>query len=73
MAYYGVYRGNVIETPHRFNENQKVMIIPVDDKEKQINLEKKQIIDKLFGCVQSNMTLEEIKEERLRKFCEAVD
>ena len=71
MTYYGVYRRNVIETPHRFPENQKVMIIPVNDSNKD-SQEKKQIIDKLFGCVKSKMTLEEIREERLRKY-EAAD
>ena len=68
MTYYGVYRGNVIETPHHFSENQKVIIIPVKDSKPKNNQEKKQIIDKLFGCVKSDMTLEEIREERLRKY-----
>lgn len=67
MAITGYYDGNVIKTPYVFKQGQRVAIIPLPD-ERHINQEKLDAINRLAGCLHSDVTLEEIREERLKKY-----
>lgn len=65
MAISGYYDGKVIRTPYVFDEGQKVLIIPISSKVNQDRLEK---FNSLKGIINSNVSLEEIREERLKKY-----
>lgn len=68
MAITGYYDGNVIKTPYVFRQGQRVAIIPLPENTGHINQEKQDAINRLAGCIHSDLSLEEIREERLKKY-----
>ena len=65
MAILGVYNGSYIETDHKFQKNQLLILTPVAMPGGKVDEKKKAMIDKLYGSVpDSGLTLEETKAER---------
>ena len=65
MASAGIYNEKNVE----INVNQRLVLTPINDTFSENNKQKQVLIDELFGSLQgSDMTLEEIKEERLLKY-----
>jgi hypothetical protein len=71
MAIKGTYTGTVIEIGQQLEPGQDVLVIPLGRSLKK-DMEKQSILDRLYGSVNSDMTLSEIREERLKKY-ETVD
>ena len=68
MAIFGVYNGSVIETDHKFEKDQLVILTPVAMPGGKVNEKKKEMIEKLYGSVpDSGFSLEETKAERRDK------
>ena len=68
MAILGVYNGSYIETDHKFQKNQLLILTPVAMPGGKVDEKKKAMIDKLYGSVpDSGLTLEETRAERLSK------
>ena len=68
MAIFGVYNGEYIETDHKFEKNQRIILVPIERPKGPPNPEIKAVIDKLYGSVpDSGLTLEETRAERLSK------
>ena len=68
MAIIGVYNGSYIETDHKFEKNQLVILTPVTLPGGKIDKEKEAIIEKLYGCApDSGLSLDETKAERRNK------
>ena len=67
MAIHGVYRDGVIITAQKFPENQRFLLIPVEeDGFGKVNEEKRALIKHLAGSVPDHgLTLEETRAERL--------
>lgn len=65
MAISGFYDGNVVRTPYKLDKGQKVLIIPISTK---VNQEKLKAYNSLKGILHSDVTLEEIREERLKRY-----
>ncbi len=68
MAIIGVYNGSFIETDHKFEKNQRIILTPIERPKGPPNPEIAAIIDKLYGSVpDSGLTLEETQAERRNK------
>ena len=68
MAIIGVYNGSYIETDHKFEKNQRIILTPIERPKGPPNPEIAAIIDKLYGSVpDSGLTLEETQAERRNK------
>ena len=68
MAIIGVYNGSYIETDHKFEKNQRIILTPIERPKGPPNPEKKAIIDQLYGCAPDiGLSLEETKAERRNK------
>ena len=68
MAIFGVYNGSYIETDHKFEKNQLIILTPVEIPKGPPDPRKKEIIDRLYGSVpDSGLTLEETQAERRDK------
>lgn len=69
MAIIGIYNGKNIETKESFNVNQRFLLIPINDGSPKINKQKQALINELYGSLEgTEITLEELKEERLQKY-----
>ena len=65
MLMTGTYNGSVIETPFHLQNNQRVIIIPINNDPGK-SYQKQQIINSLFGCASdSGVTVDQLREERL--------
>ena len=68
MAIFGVYNGEYIETDHKFEKNQRIILTPVERPKGPPDPRIAAIIDKLYGCAPDpGLTLEETKAERRDK------
>ena len=68
MAIVGVYNGSYIETDHKFEKNQRIILTPIERPKGPPDPVKKALIEELYGCVpDSGLTLEETKAERRNK------
>jgi len=68
MAIIGVYNGSYIETDHKFEKNQRIILTPIERPKGPPNPEIAALIDKLYGSVpDSGLTLEETQAERRDK------
>lgn len=65
MAITGYYDGKVVKTPYIFDKGQKVIIIPLN---KKINKAKYEAFNKLNGIIHADVSLDEIREERLSRY-----
>lgn len=67
MAIIGYYDGSVVKTPYVFEKGQRVAIVPFPENT-HIDQEKLDAINRLAGSVHSDLSLEEIRKERLKKY-----
>ena len=68
MAIVGVYNGSYIETDHKFEKNQRIILTPIERPKGPPDPRIAAIIDKLYGSVpDSGLTLEETQAERRDK------
>ena len=67
MLMTGTYNGSVIETPFHLPNNQRVIIIPINDAPMDRE-QKRKIIDSLYGCASDpGVTIDQLREERLSR------
>ena len=68
MAIVGVYNGSYIETDHKFEKNQRMILTPIERPKGPPDPVKKALIEELYGSVpDSGLSLEETKAERRNK------
>ena len=68
MAIIGVYNGSYIETDHKFEKNQRIILTPIERPKGPPDPVKAAIIDKLYGCAPDiGLSLEETQAERRNK------
>lgn len=68
MAIIGVYNGSYIETDHKFEKNQRIILTPIERPKGPPDPVKAALIEELYGCAPDpGLTLEETKAERRNK------